>query len=89
MKNVNHNDTATPRSLRRDDDAGIIGGIAVGISKFFGVDVLYVRIGFAVLSVIGGGGLALYLAGWLLIPEEGADASIAQGLLRRTRTNAS
>ena len=36
-----------------------------------------VRIIFAVLTVVGGAGIPLYLAGWLLIPEEGAGQSVA------------
>jgi phage shock protein PspC (stress-responsive transcriptional regulator) len=32
---------------------------------------------FAVLTVIGGAGIPVYVAGWLLLPEEGAEQSIA------------
>jgi phage shock protein PspC (stress-responsive transcriptional regulator) len=36
-----------------------------------------VRIVLAVLAIAGGAGLPIYLAGWLLIPEEGSEQSIA------------
>ena len=36
----------------------------------------------AVLTVMGGAGVALYLAGWLLIPDEGATQSIASELIQ-------
>ena len=48
-----------------------------------GVDVTIVRIILAVLTVVGVGvGVPLYLAGWLLIPEEGAPQSIASDLIQ-------
>jgi phage shock protein PspC (stress-responsive transcriptional regulator) len=45
------------------------------------VDVTVVRIVFAVLAIMGGAGIPIYLAGWLLIPEEGARQSIASDLI--------
>jgi phage shock protein PspC (stress-responsive transcriptional regulator) len=41
------------------------------------VDVTVIRVAFVVLTVVGGAGIPLYLAGLLLIPEEGSDQSIA------------
>jgi hypothetical protein len=41
-----------------------------------------VRIVFVVLSFLGGSGVLLYLAGWLLIPEAEEEQSIAQELAR-------
>ena len=38
------------------------------------------RIVLAVLTVVGGAGVPVYLAGWLLIPDEGAEQSIASEL---------
>jgi len=55
----------------------MLGGVAAGIARYLSVDVTVVRIIFAVLTVVGGAGIPLYLAGWLLIPEEGADQSVA------------
>jgi hypothetical protein len=34
------------------------------------------------LVVFGGVGFALYVAGWLLMPNEGSEQSIAQKLMR-------
>jgi phage shock protein PspC (stress-responsive transcriptional regulator) len=90
MKNNQENDSLTrsSRSLRRTND-GTLGGVAAGVANYFGVKAVYVRIAFVVLSLVGGGGLALYLAGWALIPEEGSDVSLAVQLLRRTPNHAS
>jgi phage shock protein C len=55
----------------------MLAGVASGIAAYFGVDSLLVRIAFAVLTILGGAGIPIYLVCWLLIPEEGATQSIA------------
>ncbi len=55
----------------------MLAGVASGIAGYLGVDVVFVRIAFAVLAVVGGVGIPLYVACWLLIPEQGAAQSIA------------
>lgn len=73
-----------PRLLRRRADDRVIGGVASGIGDFLNVDPLLIRIAFVGLMVFGGLGLLLYVGGWLLIPEETGDDSIAEQLLDRT-----
>jgi signal transduction histidine kinase len=64
--------TSTP-SLRRDPDRRVLGGVAAGIARYFGVDPLFVRLAFIVGAAAGGFGAAVYLLGWILIPAgEGA-----------------
>lgn len=60
----------------------MLGGVAAGIARYLSVDVTVVRIVFAVLTIMGGAGIPLYLAGWLLIPEEGAEQSIASDFIQ-------
>jgi len=55
----------------------MLAGVASGVAAYFGVDSLLVRIAFAVLTILGGAGIPIYLVCWLLIPEEGAAQSIA------------
>ncbi len=74
----------SPRLLRRRADDRVIGGVASGVGEFLNVDPLLVRIGFVGLMVFGGLGLLLYVGGWLLVPEESSDESIAEELLNRT-----
>ena len=76
---------STRRSLRRPKDR-MIAGVAAGIAEFFDVDVTIVRIVIAVLTVFGGSGIALYIAGWLLMPNKGTDRSIANRLTGTNRT---
>ena len=68
-------------ALRRPFQDRMVAGVAAGIARYFGVDVTIVRIAFAVLTVIGGAGIPLYLAGLLLIPDEGSDQSIAGSII--------
>ena len=58
-----------------------IAGVAAGVARYFDVDEVIVRIAFVVLTVVGGAGIPLYLAGLLLIPDEGSDVSIAGSLI--------
>jgi phage shock protein C len=67
--------------LRRSRQDRVFGGVAAGVGDYLGVDVTLVRVGFAVLTLIGGLGIPLYLAGLLLMPEEGTGESIVASLL--------
>jgi phage shock protein PspC (stress-responsive transcriptional regulator) len=66
--------------LRRSYTDHMLAGVAGGLARYFGVDATIVRIAFVVLTLFGGAGIPLYLAGLLLIPEEGSDQSIAGSL---------
>lgn len=72
-----------PRILRRRSDDRVIGGVASGLGDYFNVDPLLIRIGFVGLMVFGGMGIFLYVAAWLLMPDETTDRSIAQRILGR------
>jgi len=68
-------------ALRRPFNGRMIAGVAEGVARYFGVDTTLVRIGFVVLTVIGGAGVPLYLAGLLLIPDEDSNQSIAASII--------
>ncbi len=61
----------------------MLAGVASGLADYLDVDPMVVRIGFVALALLGGLAVPLYLAGWALIPEEGADLSVAEELLAR------
>jgi phage shock protein C len=71
----------TARSLYRPLKNRMIAGVAAGIAQYLDADVTVVRIVMVALTVFGGVGIALYIAGWLLIPHEGSEQSIAQKLV--------
>jgi len=74
---VEPQDQTRPQPLSRPFQDRMLAGVAAGIARYLNVDVTVVRIIFAVLVVVGGAGIPIYLAGWLLIPEEGEHQSIA------------
>lgn len=57
------------RRLRRSS-AGTIGGVAEGLASYLGVEAMFFRIGFVILTFFSGFGLVLYAAGWLLLPTD-------------------
>ena len=78
-------DDAPPRQLVRPTDGRWLGGVAAGLGRYFDVNPLVYRIAFAALALVGGTGLLLYLAAWLVIPGEHDDDSIAVEALRGRR----
>jgi phage shock protein PspC (stress-responsive transcriptional regulator) len=80
-------DRPARQELRRSTEDRMLAGVAGGLARYLDVDATLVRIAFVVLTVVGGAGVPLYLASWLLIPEDGADQSIAASFLdsRRNR----
>jgi phage shock protein PspC (stress-responsive transcriptional regulator) len=79
---VEPQDQTKQQPLTRPVEDRMLGGVAAGIARYLRVDVTVVRIIFAVLAIMGGAGIPLYLAGWLLIPEEGAEQSIASDFIQ-------
>jgi signal transduction histidine kinase len=53
----------------RDRANGVVAGVAAGLARQLEVDPTLVRLLFALLTFAGGAGIALYLAGALLMPE--------------------
>jgi signal transduction histidine kinase len=69
--------------LRRDRDAGWLGGVAAGIARRYGIDVSLVRLAFVIATAAGGAGVAAYALGWLLIPA--GDSRPARARIRTGR----
>jgi phage shock protein PspC (stress-responsive transcriptional regulator) len=66
------------RQLRRSRDDKMLAGVAGGIARYLNADVMLVRVVIiAAFVLLTGTGVALYLAAWLLIPEDGEDQPIA------------
>ena len=68
-------------ALRRPFEDRMLAGVAAGLARYFVVDPTIVRIAFVILTVAGGAGIPLYLAGLLLIPDEGSDVSVASSII--------
>jgi phage shock protein PspC (stress-responsive transcriptional regulator) len=70
-------DQSAARQLRRSTDDRMLAGVAGGMARYLGADVTLVRVIVAALALFTGAGVALYIAAWLLIPEDGEDQPLA------------
>ena len=46
-----------------------LAGVCAGIADYFGWDPTLVRVGWIVLTLMGGSGILLYLLLWMVMPE--------------------
>ena len=76
---------STPVELVRPRDDRMIAGVASGIARRLGIEAWVVRTAFVALAVAGGGGIALYLLGWIAIRDETESRSHAQRWFGSTR----
>lgn len=70
------------REWVRPADGRVFAGVAQGAADALGISVGWARAIFILLALFGGLGVALYLAGWILMPAEGELESIAGGWAR-------
>lgn len=74
----------TRAALRRDTDAGVIGGVVAGIADRLGTDAVGLRIVFIALTVVTGGALLVaYALAWALIPTPDGSTGISLPRLAR------
>lgn len=65
----------------------MLAGVCAGLAEHFGVDVNLVRLGFAIVTIFSAGvGVLVYLAAWVILPEEGDDTSIAETWMNKRRS---
>jgi phage shock protein C len=58
------------RKLYRSKTNRQVAGVCGGLAEHFNVDATLIRVLFVVLAVLGGSGLLLYVAMWIIIPKE-------------------
>src|SRR3954470_11039510 len=63
--------TPEPRRRKRSGSDAVIGGVASGLGRYFGVDPILFRIGFVVLAFVGAAGFLAYLALLAFVPSDG------------------
>ena len=63
----------------------MVAGVSGGLARYFEIHPAVFRVGFVVLTLLGGAGILIYLAAWLVIPDEGKEDSIATAALRNRR----
>jgi phage shock protein PspC (stress-responsive transcriptional regulator) len=65
------------RRLVRSRDDRVIAGVCGGLGKYWAVDPVLIRIAALLLVFAGGAGIVLYIVGWIAIPEESEDVTVA------------
>jgi phage shock protein PspC (stress-responsive transcriptional regulator) len=76
--------TATPE-LVRPTQGRMVAGVAAGLARRFDTPVWLPRVFFALTAFVGGIGIALYVAGWVLIRSEEEAEPIAARFFTNTR----
>lgn len=71
-----------PRRLSRPHEGRWLGGVAAALGEYFDLSPAIYRVAFAALALAGGTGILLYVAAWLVIPDEEAESSVAERWLR-------
>ena len=65
----NDSESIIRKRYYRDSDEKVLGGVAMGVANYFGVDVSLVRILFLISIFFGGFGVLIYFILWFITPE--------------------
>jgi phage shock protein PspC (stress-responsive transcriptional regulator) len=76
--------TPSTKRLERSSDR-VLAGVSAGLGRYFDLNPAFFRLGFVVLTLLGGAGILIYLAAVLVMPDEGREQSIAEEALARRR----
>ena len=82
-ENITH--TPSTKRLERSSSDRVIAGVSGGLGRYFDLNPTFFRLGFVVLTLLGGAGILIYLAALLVVPDEGKGQSIAAEILSRRR----
>jgi phage shock protein C len=58
------------RKLYRSRSNRQLAGVCGGLAEYFSLDATLIRVLFIVLAVLGGSGVILYLAMWIIVPKQ-------------------
>jgi phage shock protein PspC (stress-responsive transcriptional regulator) len=71
------------KRLVRTLDGRMVAGVCSGLAEYTGLEVTVVRLIFAAATFLGFFGAFAYIAAWVIIPEEGEKASIAEKFINK------
>jgi phage shock protein PspC (stress-responsive transcriptional regulator) len=87
MTHTTNTRTDPTPGLHRSRGDRILAGVAGGLGRHLGINAWWVRLAFLVLAFFGGFGLLVYVAAWLVIPDDGYRSPIISQWLGRLDTN--
>jgi phage shock protein PspC (stress-responsive transcriptional regulator) len=73
------------KTLERKRQGRLLAGVCAGLGSYFGLDYTLVRLIFVVASFFGGAGALVYVVAWAVVPEEGENESILEGMINKNR----
>ena len=73
------------KRLERSRSDRMLAGVAGGLAKYFDIHPAVYRVGFVVLTLLGGAGIIIYIAAAMVMPKEGEEDSFASSILRARR----
>jgi phage shock protein PspC (stress-responsive transcriptional regulator) len=74
-------DSHAVRRLERSSSDRMLAGVCGGLGRYFELNPTVFRVGFVVLTLLGGAGVLVYLAAALVVPGEGRERSLAEQVL--------
>ncbi|MGZ4339166.1 MAG: PspC domain-containing protein [Gaiellaceae bacterium] len=69
--------TTQIKRLERSRTDKVLAGVSGGLGRYFDLTPTVFRLGFVVLTLLGGAGILVYIAAVLVMPKEGDESSIA------------
>ena len=73
------------KRLERSRSDRKLAGVCGGLASYFEIHPAFYRVGFVVLTLLGGAGILIYAAAALVIPDEGKPDSVVTAALRERR----
>ena len=58
------------RKLDRSKTNRQVAGVCGGLAEYFGIDATLIRVLFVLLAVLGGSGVVVYVAMWIIVPKQ-------------------
>jgi phage shock protein PspC (stress-responsive transcriptional regulator) len=75
----------TIKRLERSRSDRMLAGVCGGLASYFEIHPAFYRVGFVVLTLLGGAGLLIYAVAAIVMPAEGQADSVASAALRGRR----
>lgn len=58
------------KKLQRDESNKMLAGVAAGLAEYFEIDVMWIRLIFLLMVIMGFSGVLVYLILWIVVPAK-------------------